>query len=122
VEEKAFSDFYMGWMGVNIQEFSEDCKLRRDALTLAVASAAWAAAKDYFSPSSLAIASMKELKPCPFCGGVAVFVWISYIGAPKPTGYAKCSRCKAETQHASPESAARLLWNTRIAPPSGGEG
>lgn len=72
---------------------------------------------------------MKDLKPCPFCGGDAEFSWRKghttknarsklgtvYERTVEPMVRARCKRCHASNGHWSlGEERAAIEWNTRV--------
>lgn len=60
---------------------------------------------------------MKEVKPCPFCGGEATIIdhWPD-----EPTGFiVRCMRCGMETPHFEDDNAEAAVnfWNRRAEEP-----
>ena len=54
---------------------------------------------------------MAELKPCPFCGGIALDVGPLYDAE---KGYVvKCIRCRCKTWYFATEAEAIEAWNRR---------
>lgn len=49
----------------------------------------------------------KALKPCPFCGGPAVW-------ANDEKNWVKCGECGAETSWRANTNEARAAWNRRV--------
>lgn len=66
---------------------------------------------------------MTTLKPCPFCGKTAQYVYkwngwgwsyiVSPLYQPKDEGYVECSRCGVRTKEYSQMSSAKRVWNRR---------
>ena len=53
---------------------------------------------------------MREVKPCPFCGGEATI----YYDIDDPAGYnVTCMRCRMETPHFDYSEKAVDFWNKR---------
>ena len=53
---------------------------------------------------------MTELKPCPFCGGMAIEEISNYY----PTNRVYCVDCKTTTIYKETIEKARELWNRRV--------
>jgi len=59
--------------------------------------------------------SDKKLKPCPFCGNVAVINFdstLSHLG--KTEWFAKCRNCTATGGIALSKNVAITMWNRRV--------
>jgi Lar family restriction alleviation protein len=56
---------------------------------------------------------MEELKPCPFCGGKAVFDTVSQ-GAGNPRGFVRCENRCCEMCWISSKYEAIEAWNRRV--------
>ena len=52
-----------------------------------------------------------ELKPCPFCGGEAVYRSVDYLV--EPSGYVRCKNGCCTQHWYSPKDKAIELWNRR---------
>lgn len=56
---------------------------------------------------------MKELKPCPFCGGKAA-KGIPWVATADRTFWIECSECGAETAAHDNEKSAAEAWDKRV--------
>ena len=56
---------------------------------------------------------MAELKPCPFCGGKAVFAVIHAAPGEEPRGYVRCENRCCEQSLVMNKSKAIRKWNRR---------
>ena len=55
-----------------------------------------------------------ELKPCPFCGGEAVFVSTSEVPDETPRGFFRCENMCCEQCHVRSKDEAEAAWNRRV--------
>lgn len=60
----------------------------------------------------------EELKPCPFCGGKAMYYWcagdIGIDGSPKVQHCILCTECKASSLWNVDRQKCVAAWNRRI--------
>lgn len=59
------------------------------------------------------VRKMPELKPCPFCGGEAVFVTLRAAPGEEPSGYVRCENRCCEQSLVMCKSNAIEEWNRR---------
>lgn len=56
----------------------------------------------------------KKLKPCPFCGGIAIIKHVSQLWEPRHVYWSACQHCHMSGKTYSTEAEAIDAWNMRV--------